>query len=99
MASKKDFTVEELKKMHEDLLKETETIGEMLKQKEQEEEDRKKAQLALEKEARTQEVHDAFTTYNKLLKEYIKDYGSYIRTTNADKAHGFFPNEFWRDFF
>ena len=99
MASKKDFTVEELKKMHEDLLKETETIGEMLKQKEQEEEDRKKAELALEKEKRTQEVHDAFENYNKLLKDYIKDYGSYIRTTSPDEAYGFFPNEFWRDFF
>lgn len=94
MLSEKDFTVEELKKMHEDLIKESNTIGEMLKQKEQEEEDRKKAELALEKEKRTQEVCDAYKNANKLLKAYIKDYGSYIRATTPEEAHGFFPSFF-----
>lgn len=96
MASIKDFTVEELKKMHEDAAKEYETIGEMLKQKEQEEKEQKEAQLALEKEARQKEVDDAFKNYSKLLKAYIRDYGSYIKATEAE---GFFPNEFWRGFF
>jgi hypothetical protein len=97
MANKKDFTVEELKKMHTDLLKETNTIGEMLKQKEKEEEDKKKAQLALEKEARRKEVDEAFEKFNELQKAYIKDYGSLIITRDID--NDIFPNSFFRGFF
>ena len=95
MASKKDFTIEELRKMYEDSLKESDTLGEMLKKKEQEEADRKKAQLALEKEARKKEVDEAFENYNKLLKAYIEDYGSYSTTTDMD----WFPKSLWPSFF
>lgn len=96
MASKKDFTVEELKKMHKDLLKETETIGEMLKQKEQEEEEHKKAQLALEKENRKKELDDAVNKARELLQKWIKDYGSY--GYSSDNKNSIF-DLLWPSFF
>ena len=98
MDNKKELTIEELKKLHHDLLNETNTVGVLLKQKVQEEEDRKKAQLALEKETRKKEVDEAFDNYSKLLKAYIKDYGVYSSTTYADDCP-WYPNKFWRSFF
>ena len=95
MASKKDFTVEELRKMYENSLKESNTLGEMLRQKEKDEEDRKKAQLALEKDKRKKKVDDAYEKYYKLVQAYIEDYGQYEYKTNAS----WFPNSFWRSFF
>lgn len=97
MENKKEFTIEELKKMYEDALKESNTIGEMLRQKEEDEEDRRKAQLALEKENRKKEVDEAFNKYNELVKAYIKDYGSY---STASYTNDFwFLNKFWPSFF
>ena len=85
MVNKKEFTIEELKKMYEDSLKESNTLGEMLKQKEQEEEDRRKAQLALEKENRKKELDDAVERVDDLLQAYIKDYGSYSAKYNGNE--------------
>lgn len=98
MENNKNFTIEELQKMHEDLLKETNTVGEMLKQKVQDEEDRRKAQFALEKETRKKEVDEALDNYNKLLKAYMEDYGAYSSTTYSDDFV-WYPNKFWRSFF
>lgn len=86
MDNKNDFTIEELKKMHEDLLKETNTIGEMLRQKVQDEEDHKKAQLALEKEERKKELDDAINHAHELLQKWFKDYGSYGYLSNANNS-------------
>lgn len=86
MASKKDFTIEELKKLYEDSLKESNTLGEMLKQKEKEEEDKKKAQLASEKEARQKELDDAINNARELLQKWMKDYGAYGYSGNADRT-------------
>ena len=85
MASKKDFTIEELKKMKEDAAKEYETIDTMLKQKKKEEEEYRRAQLALEKESRKKELDDAINNTHKLLKSWLEDYGTYNGSTNADK--------------
>ena len=95
MASKKDFTIEELKKMHEDAVKECEIIDEMLKQKEQEEKERKEAQLALEQENRKTELNEARERYDTLLQAYLKDYGIY----SAGNIDNDFFNSFWRGFF
>lgn len=84
MANKKDLTTEELKKLYEDALEKSNTLGEMLKQKEKEEKEAREAQLALEKEARKEEVDDAFNNYKKLLSAYIKDYGSFTVTNHND---------------
>ena len=86
MASKKDFTIEELKKMKEDAAKEYETIDEMLRQKEKEEEDRKKAELALNKEARKKELDEAIENARKLLQKWMQDYGSYGFSGNANES-------------
>lgn len=86
MASKKDFTIEELKKMYEDSLKESNTLGEMLRQKEKEEEDRKKAELALNKETRKKELDDAIENARQLLQQWMKDYGSYGFSGNTNES-------------
>ena len=52
MEKKKDFTTEELAKQCEEAKKNFETLKKQLEQAQQDEEDRKKAQLALEKENR-----------------------------------------------
>ena len=100
MTNKKDLTIEELTKAYEEAKSNYNTIGEQLKKAKQEEEDRKKAQLALEKEARKSEVSEAWDNYSKLLKAYIKDYGSYTKITSS-KSDDFdwFPNNFFRSFF
>ena len=66
----KNYTLEEMEAQYKDL-------GEKIKQKRQEEEDRKKAELALTKEARKKELDEAREQYLNLLQEYIRDYHSY----------------------
>ena len=95
MENKKDFTIEELKKMYEDSLKESNTIGEMLRQKEKDEEDRKRAELALQKEARKKEIDEVLEKYNQLVKAYIKDYGTYHHTSQCE----WYPGLRLRNFF
>ena len=41
-----------------------------------EEENRKKEELALEKETRKKEIEDALKNWRKLMKAYIEDYGA-----------------------
>lgn len=84
MANKKDLTTEELKKLYEDALEKSNTLGEMLRQKEKEEKEIREAKLALEKESRKEEVDDAFNNYKTLLSAYIKDYGSFTVTNPND---------------
>ena len=90
MANKKEFTIEELKQQCEDAKKNFETINEQLTKAIKEEEDRKKAQLALEKEQRRKELDTAFEDYQNLLKDFIRDYGSYRKTYSPDYWYGFF---------
>ena len=98
MENKKAITVEELKKQYEEAKQNCETLGEQLKIAQKEEEDRKKAQLALEKENRKKEVDNAFKNYVELLKKYIEDYGSYC-TSTSDDNEGWWTNSFFRGFF
>lgn len=96
MAAKKDYTTEELAKACEEAKKNYEAISEQLTKALKEEEDKKKAQLALEKENRKNEVDKAFENYYTLLKAYIKDYGSYRNLPSHDD---WFSNPFWKGFF
>ena len=101
MIRKDDLTmvdIEKLKKQAEDAKKNYEIIQERLKKAIQDEEDRKKAQLALEKENRHKEVEEAHDTYYSLLKAYINDYGSY-QTISSTENDDWFPNKFWKSFF
>ena len=52
--------------------------------KKREDEEKRQAELALQKEARKKEVGEALENYQKLLKNYIKDYGSISITSNTD---------------
>lgn len=93
MANKKDLTIEELKQACEEAKQKFETLSEQLQKAQQEEEEKREAQLALEKEARKTEVDEAFNNYVKLLKTYIKDYGPYKIVTSPDDSD-WFPNVF-----
>ena len=93
MANKKDYTNEELQKAVEEAKKNYEMLNEQLTIAKQEEEDRRKAQLALEKEARTKEVDEAYDNYVSLLNKYVEDYGSYSIVREHSKA--FDPYKWW----
>ena len=60
MANKKVWTIEELKKAREEAKNNFVTLDEQFKQAVEEEEARKQAQLALDKEARQKEVDEAW---------------------------------------
>ena len=57
----------------EELMAEYEMLGEKIKQKKQDDENRKKAELELNKQKRKKEVDEAGELYYKLLRDYIKD--------------------------
>ena len=81
-------TIEELKQQYQKL-------GQEIRQREQDEEDRRKAQLALEKETRKKEVDEALEHYTKLAKEFIKDFGSYSYKTESSTDHSLSPWFWW----
>lgn len=67
--------------------------------KKREEEERKKAELALAKENRKKEVEVARDNFQKLLKEYIKDYGSISITSDTDEWPPIFSSKPWHWWF
>lgn len=83
MEEKKNSTVEKLKKQCEEAKKNFESLNEELEKVIKEEEDRKKAQLAIDKEKRKQELDDAIEKAYKLLQLWFKDYGSYGYSNNT----------------
>lgn len=86
--TKREMTIEELEKEYAKITEERLNIEKILKQKKQEEEDRKVAQLTLEKERRKKEVDEALDNYRTLANAYIRDYGSYSTiTTSSDSTH------------
>jgi hypothetical protein len=97
MATKKEFTIEELEKAYEEHKLETDALKKKIEEMKQEEEERKKAQLALEQETRKKEVDAAFDKYIELKNAYVKDYGRYTFTKLTDDD--IFPNPFFRSFF
>lgn len=84
MANKKELTIEELKKQCEEAKENFESLNERLEKAVQEEERRKKAELAFEKENRKKELDDAITNAKDLLEAYIKDYGTYSSEYNSN---------------
>lgn len=91
MASKKDLTIEELARQCEEAKKNFEALDAQFKKAQREEEERKKAQLALEQEARKKEVDDAIENVKDLVAAYVEDYGSYTNKYDLDD-YGLFPN-------
>lgn len=89
------MNIEELKKQCLEAEKNYKTIHEQLIKAEKEEEDKKKAELALEKEARKKEIEEAEKHYHSLIVAYIKDYGSYSATRSYDHDDDFLGFRHW----
>ena len=73
----REMTLEELKEKHKVMTEEYNTLSQQIKQKEKEAEDKRRAELEAEKEARQKEITDAYKKYNVLVKQFIKDYGAF----------------------
>ena len=82
--AKRELTLDELKKQLSKIGEEYSNLNEIIKKREVEEEDRKRAQLALEKETRKKEVDEALEKYRDLLHTYLEDYGSYSNIRMSD---------------
>lgn len=63
--------------------------------KKREEEERKQAELALVKKTRMKEIEVAADHYHKLVKEFIKDYGSIEISSNYDDWYPMIKNNFF----
>ena len=94
--TKKEINIEELAKAYEEAKANLETLSEQLKVAKQEEEDRRKAELALVKEARKKEVEDAANNYQKLLKEFLKDYGAIALCNSPDSLVSIMDDKLFR---
>lgn len=90
--SDKKYTIEELTKLREDAKKAFDDLDEQWQKQQKEEEERRVAELYLQKEARQKELEDAFKNYRKLLNEFIQDYGSASIITSSDD---WFPIRWW----
>ena len=75
--AKREMTLDELEAKYKEL-------GEVITKKKAEEEKRKQEELAHTKEARRKEIELKEKELCALKRSYIKDYGSYSATRNAD---------------
>lgn len=74
---KREKTLEELKKEYEDIENAYNSLKATIKKKEAEENERKRAQLTLEKENRKKTIEEKEKELITLVHKYIEDYGSY----------------------
>lgn len=93
--TKREMTIEELEKEYAKITEERQNIEKTLKQKKQDEEEHRIAQLALEKEKRKKEVDEALNNYHTLVNAYIRDYGSYSTTTSVTTDSNYLLNNPW----
>ena len=78
----KKFNIEELEKQCLEAENNLKSLQEQLNKAKQKEEEIKQEKLRAEKEARQNELDEAFEKYNRLFKEFIRDYGYYSTSTN-----------------
>lgn len=97
MEKKTDFTIEELTKAYEEAKNNFNTLGEQLKKAQQEEEDRKRAELARTKETRKKEIEEVVQRLETLLKAWFADYG-YFTFEQRNNHSNIFPY-IWHYFF
>lgn len=91
---KREMTIEELEKQVSEMKEQYEDLNKKLKQKKQDEENRKKAQLAAEKDTRYKEIEEVSKHLNQLIADYTKDYGRFSFTrsySNNDDYKYSFP--------
>jgi hypothetical protein len=74
----RELTIEEIREECRIAEKNYRELKELLNDKVQEENDRKRKELSLKKEMRKQEVDYAFEKYIELSRAYERDYGPYI---------------------
>lgn len=82
--AKREMTIEELEKQRDAVKKHFDCLNAEIRAAKKEEEDRQKAEFELQRADREKEVKDAYNKYNKLLKDFIHDYGYFAVTTNTD---------------
>lgn len=91
---KREMTIEELEKQVSEMKEQYEDLNKKLKQKKQDEADRKKAQLEAEKDTRYKEIEEVSKHLNQLISDYTKDYGRFSFTrsySNNDDYKYDFP--------
>ena len=89
---KREMTIEELEKQVSEMKEQYEDLNKKLKQKKQDEADRKKAQLEAEKDVRYEEIKLASKHLNDLIQKYIDDYGSFsFSRSYSDNKNDYFP--------
>ena len=89
---KREMTIEELEKQVSEMKEQYEDLNKKLKQKKQDEADRKKEQLANEKDVRYEEIKLASEHLNDLIQKYIDDYGSFsFSRSYSDDKNDYFP--------
>lgn len=93
MATKKEFTIEELEAQYKKTEDAQKVLKAQIEQKKKEEKEIREAQLALEKESRKKEVDEAIAKCKVLIKAYMHDYGIYSYTTDND--NDVFSSKFW----
>ena len=77
---KREMTIEELEKQVSEMKEQYDDLNKKLKQKKQDEADRKKAQLEAEKNTRYKEIEEVSKHLNQLISDYTKDYGRFSFT-------------------
>ena len=91
---KREMTIEELENQALEMKEKYEDLNQKLKQKKQDEADRKKAQLEAEKNTRYKEIEEVSKHLNQLISDYTKDYGRFSFTrsySNNDDYKYDFP--------
>lgn len=91
---KREMTIEELENQVLEMKEKYEDLNKKLKQKKQDEADRKKAQLEAEKNTRYKEIEEVSKHLNQLISDYTKDYGRFSFTrsySNKDDYKYDFP--------
>lgn len=84
MKTNENKTLEQLKAELEQAQQAFDAAKKLAEQKEKEETERKRAELAAEKNKRKEEIREAENHYRALVKQFIKDYGSYDATYSYD---------------
>ena len=77
MATKKEYTIEELEQQYLEAEKNYNLVRNKLEAAKKEEEEIKKAKLTAEKEVRYKEVIDAYDNFEELKNKFVEDYGAF----------------------
>ena len=91
---KREYSIEELEKMHAEAKANADAIGKQLEQKKKHEEEIKKAELEIQQGKRLEEIKCAEKHLNDLCKSYIEDYG-YLKVEHKADDYDWFPS-FWK---